>query len=163
MKIVPFGSVQPSAWDRLVDRSDEAWLTHRAGWIAIEQRFVVQKNLSFALIEDDEIIGVHPLYFSASGVAYRERLVHSGIHRQAGLALAGELDKPTMNAARSMAMAKVFDLAEQENADRIQLGTHNLAPINRSHHRRDTLLGRRLSIPFGSAVLGWWLRTLFQE
>ena len=89
------------------------------------------------MIEDDEIIGVHPLYFSASGVAYRERLVHSGIHRQAGLALAGELDKPTMNAARSMAMAKVFDLAEQENADRIQLGTHNLAPINRSHHRQE--------------------------
>ena len=71
MKIIPFDSVEPSAWDRLVDSSDDAWLTHRAGWIAIEQRFFVRKNLSFALMENEAIIGVHPLYFSDSGVGLR--------------------------------------------------------------------------------------------
>src|SRR5262245_34339971 len=99
MKVVPFAEVPPLTWDGVAAGSPQAWMMHRAAWVAIEARFFVERNLSFALAERDQIVGVHPLYLThpnqTGGV---ERLLHSGIHRHAGLALAPGLDTGTARA-----------------------------------------------------------------
>jgi hypothetical protein len=145
MKAVGFGAIAPVAWNELCTYSPQAWLFHRAEWIAIETKWSGVENHSFALVEGEQLVGVHPLYFQRGG----EQLVHSGIHRETGLALGSNLPEGLRAAARSTAIAQVFAVAEQCDADRIQLNAHNLAPENLSSDRAE--------IPFWVLDYGFFL------
>src|SRR5262249_30218153 len=130
MKVVPFAEVPPQTWDGIAAGSPQAWMMHRADWVAIETRFFAEQNLSFALAERDQIVGVQPLYLARPNqTGGAERFLHSGIHRHAGLSLAPGLDAGTARAAERAAMAHLFREAERLDVDRIQLGVHNLAPV----------------------------------
>jgi Acetyltransferase (GNAT) domain len=130
MRIVPFAEIPRQAWNEVAIKSAYAWLMHRAEWIDIETRFFVESNFSFALVERDEIVGIQPLFLaSSSQTGGFERLLHSGIHRHAGLALAPGLDGNRGHSAERCAMEQIFRVAEQYDVDRIQLSVHNLAPI----------------------------------
>ena len=135
MKIVPRVEVPRDAWDAACDRSAAAWLFHRSAWIGVEARYFSHRDLSFALVDQTGIVGVHPLYVSEVGIGWMERVIHSGIHRHTGLALVEGLSHGTERAAWSAAMGHVFDVAEVEQADRIQLNAQNLAPKNLATER----------------------------
>jgi hypothetical protein len=150
MKTIRFHEVEREAWDCLAERSPLAWLTHRCSWIEIEERFFVSANLSFALEEGSELVGIQPLFLNeGSGMAFGERLLHSGIHRHTGLALRADIDSSLVKAARRAAMQEILGLAELYDVDRIQLNCHNLAPANRR--------GDREAIPFWVRDFGFQL------
>ncbi|QOZ33058.1 GNAT family N-acetyltransferase [Bradyrhizobium sp. CCBAU 53421] len=155
MKIVGFHDVDRGRWNALAASSPEAWLNHDSAWVSIEERFFVDANLSFALIENGEIAGIQPLYLNdGTGTAFGERLLHSGIHRHTGLATSGRIDRGTRKALRTAAMDEIFRLAELYDVDRIQLNSHNLAPSNRADSREEipfwvTDFGFQLGIAFG--------------
>jgi hypothetical protein len=150
MNIEPYTTVSRPAWEAVCAGSSQAWLFHRAAWVDIEERIFVKANCSFGLRLGDRLIGVHPLYLgdAASGTG-GERLLHSGIHRHTGLALVDGLDGPTVRAAQSVAIRNVFSLAESMDVDRVQLNSHNLAPLNLSPARRE--------IPFWVEEFGFFL------
>ncbi|WP_375788893.1 lipid II:glycine glycyltransferase FemX [Bradyrhizobium sp. Pha-3] len=155
MKVVRFREIDRSAWDRLALQSPQAWLTHRSSWIEIEQRFFVSANLSFALEENSQLVGIQPLFVSeGAGMALGERLLHSGFHRHTGLALDADIDAGVAKAARQAAMQEIFAVADLYDVDRIQLNCHNLAPANR-HSSREAVpfwvseFGFQLGIAFG--------------
>jgi len=138
VRLVDFSTADHDAWDALCDDSPDAWLFHRSAWIDMETRRFVSANLSFALELRGEIAGLCPLYLSdGSKGTGGERLLHSGIHRHTGLALRSNLAPSEARAARSAAMNRIFELAEQEDADRIQLNAHNLAPRNLGPNRSE--------------------------
>jgi len=138
MKIVPLADTRVEEWDRICDRSEQAWLFHRRAWIGIETRYFVRDNLSFAIAEADGLIAVHPLYLSDSTTgASNELLLHSGIHRHTGLALDAGLDTSSAKAARGAAMRHIMSLGVKLDVDRIQLNAHNLAPENLSVARKE--------------------------
>lgn len=156
MRIVRYPDVAPGEWDRAVDSSADAWLMHRAAWVDIETAFFVERNLSFALLDAGRIVAVQPLYLSTArqGTSSGENLVHSGIHRHAGLALAADLAKPEARAAQKVAMGEVRRIARAIGADRIQLSVQNLAPRSRSAQRDHVPVwvsdhGFQLGIGFG--------------
>ncbi|MGY4261308.1 hypothetical protein ACVI1L_008376 [Bradyrhizobium sp. USDA 4516] len=154
MKILRFHELGPDRWNLLAASSAEAWLNHDAAWVAIEERFFVGANLSFALVENDEVLGIQPLYLDEGArVPFGERLLHSGIHRHAGLATSEAIGRSTRRAVRSAAMEEIFRLAELYDVDRIQLNTHNLAPVNRSTSREE--------IPFWVSDFGFQLGIAF--
>ncbi|MBU6378571.1 MAG: GNAT family N-acetyltransferase [Gammaproteobacteria bacterium] len=130
MKVVAFSNVPSVTWDDAVTRSDDAWLFHRADWIAIEADHFVRANLSFAIVTGERIAAVQPLYLStqSESTPHGERLVHSGIHRHAGLALSPGLSSQDRSEAEAMAMRHILDVAQGLAADRIQLSVQNLAP-----------------------------------
>lgn len=131
MRIVAFDRVDSADWDEAVDASDESWLFHRAEWVAVETAYFVRRNLSFALTEENgRVLAVLPLYFSdaTNGTTFAERLIHSGIHRQAGLAVRRDVAPSLVEILRRAAIARIDTLSELYGADRIQLGIHNLAP-----------------------------------
>ncbi|NEU96203.1 GNAT family N-acetyltransferase [Bradyrhizobium uaiense] len=155
MKVVRFREIDRSAWDGLALQSPQAWLTHRSSWIEIEQRFFVSTNLSFALEEGSQLVGIQPLFINeGAGMPLGERLLHSGIHRHTGLALAPDIDAGVARAARQAAMQEIFAIADLYDVDRIQLNCHNLAPAHR-HPQREAVpfwvseFGFQLGIAFG--------------
>ncbi|PAY04479.1 hypothetical protein CK489_35190 [Bradyrhizobium sp. UFLA03-84] len=152
MKIVGFHELGPDRWNPLAASSPEAWLTHDAAWVGIEERFFATTNLSFGLVENGDVVGIQPLYLNESGV-FGERLLHSGIHRHTGLAIPEGIDRNTMRAVRSAAMKQIFALGELYDVDRIQLNSHNLAPANRSASREE--------IPFWVRDFGFHLGIAF--
>lgn len=154
MKIVRFHELGACRWNLLAASSPEAWLNHDAAWVAIEERFFVDANLSFALIENGEVVGIQPLYLNEGlSAVFGERLLHSGIHRHTGLATSEGIDRGAKRAVHSAAMEEIFRLAELYDVDRIQLNSHNLAPINRSTSREE--------IPFWVRDFGFHLGIAF--
>ncbi|MEO7728165.1 MAG: GNAT family N-acetyltransferase, partial [Burkholderiales bacterium] len=135
---MPFEKVSHLDWNTLSDSSPQAWIFHRAEWIAIEARHFFPENLSFALEDRHGLAGIFPFYATdnSTGTWY-ERLLHSGFHRHTGLALSARLSASDAKAARSAAMNHIFGLAERQNADRIQINAHNLAPENLSIARKE--------------------------
>lgn len=154
MKVVEYADADRELWDRIASTSPESWLLHRSQWIEIERSFFVHSNLSFALVEGEELIGIQPLFLNdATGMIFGERLIHSGIHRHTGLALAHGLAPGVVAAARQFAMKQILSLAELYDADRIQLNSHNLSPFNRSDGREE--------IPFWVRDFGFQLGLFF--
>jgi len=150
MKVVPLSEVAASDWDGVCDNSRQAWLYHRFDWIALEARFFVLRNLSFALKEGEEIVGVQPLFLSECGLGtWSERLVHSGIHRHTGLAIVDAASTEIFKAARAAAMQRVFELAQELDSDRIQLNVQNLTA--------ESLTVDRQEIPFWVEEHGFYL------
>jgi hypothetical protein len=138
MRAVAFADVPAGDWDAACDASDDAWLFHRASWVEIESRYAALENHSFALVDERGVpAAVQPLYLREFGVgAFVERLVDSGVHRTAGLAVA-EQARDRLPELRALAMQRVLEVAERGEADRIQLGIQNLAPRARSHEREE--------------------------
>lgn len=154
MKIRRYHDIDRAVWDRLASESPDAWLTHTCRWIDLEQRFFVSENLSFGLFENAELVGIQPLFLS-DGVdtAFGERLLHSGIHRHTGLALAPDVSAAVAKAVRTAAMKEMLALADLYDVDRVQLNSHNLAPVNRSVTREE--------IPFWVREYGFHLGLAF--
>ncbi len=151
MKIVSFSEVSAADdWDTLCDQSGEAWLFHRRQWIAIETAHFGHKNRSFAVMQGNKLVAVHPLYRSdeSSGAA-NEQLLHSGIHRHTGLACADELGPSDRKAVQTVAMRHIVSVAHMERVHRIQLNAQNLAPVNRGPGREE--------IPFWVLDHGYYL------
>ncbi|WP_375775725.1 GNAT family N-acetyltransferase [Bradyrhizobium sp. ma5] len=154
MRTVKFQLLQADRWDQFVDSSPDTWLNHSSSWIEIEERFFVNANLSFAILDDDEVVAIQPLFLSeGAGTALGERLLHSGIHRHTGLALPPDLSVGRANAAKHAAMKEILALAEVYDVDRIQLNSHNLTSRNRS--------GSRDEIPFWVERYGFQLGVAF--
>ena len=137
MKVVGAAEVGPEQWDDACRKSGWAWLFHHSGWLTLEERFFGHRSLSFALLDGDAVIGVHPLYRSDVGIGWIEKLLHSGIHRHTGLALIDDLSAATVSEAWALAMGHVMDTARTEDADRIQLNSQNLCPYNLDHRRQE--------------------------
>jgi hypothetical protein len=122
--------------------------------VAIEAHRFVRKNLSFAVLLRDRFLAIQPLYLSdGSTGAAGECLLHSGIHRHTGLAIADDLQPSDIKAVRSVAMRHILDLANREDVDRVQINTHNLAPVNLSLDREE--------IPFWVEDFGFQLGLAF--
>jgi hypothetical protein len=156
MKVAPFAEIPGDSWDTVCAGSGQAWLFHRAAWVALEGRHFVRENLSFGLVGRSGLAAIQPLYLSDAGTgAGPERLLHSGIHRHTGLAVAAGTSDADVNAARSLAMRRIEELAEEHDVDRIQLNSHNLAPENLSAERRE--------IPFWVEDHGFYLGLHFGE
>jgi hypothetical protein len=130
MKIVPAADVPAQAWDDACERSSRGWLFHRSSWIALEERFFGHRSLAFAVMRDEEVLGVQPLYVSEIGIGWLERVVHSGIHRHTGFAPIDSLPAAIADQASALAMRTVMEAAVREQADRVQLNSQNLAPAN---------------------------------
>ncbi|MGE0500687.1 MAG: GNAT family N-acetyltransferase [Rhizobiaceae bacterium] len=115
--------------------------------------------MSFGLMSDDVLVGLHPLYVSdVRHGAPGETLLHSGIHRHTGLALRDGLGHRHIAEARAVAVQHIVTLAHSFGVDRIQLNTHNLAPVNRSLDREEipyfvTDFGFHLGLGFSANTL----------
>ncbi len=134
MRVESYANVPSSLWDAACDASRESWLFHRHGWVAIESGAWTEVNASFAILDARGVLGLAPLYALTSG---SERLVHSGLHRHAGLAVLDELTPGERRAARDVYMKQVFRVAEAFGAHRIQLNAHNLSPAMRALPREE--------------------------
>jgi hypothetical protein len=131
MKVLPFRDVPAVVWDSLCDSSRQAWMFHRNAWIGIEERHFSETNLSFALESGGELIGLQPLYCTKLGLGeWTESVIHGGLHRHTGLALAEGLSAGDIKAAQSAAMHQIKMTAADLDADRVQLGNQILAPAN---------------------------------
>lgn len=138
MKVLTYAKADAAAWDACCDSSAEAWLFHRRAWIDVEARRFTRENHSFAIGSVRGIAAVCPLYLSDGHTGTGgERLLHSGIHRQAGVAACDGIAKNDLKSARRAAMAHILELAEQLDVDRIQLSSHNLAPRNLGLQREE--------------------------
>jgi hypothetical protein len=134
MRVEPYANVPAAQWDAVCDASPESWFFHRHGWVAIEAAAWAGCDASFAIVDGRGVLGLAPLYGLTSG---NERLVHSGVHRHAGLALLGDLTTGERRAARDVYMKQVFHAAEEFGAHRIQLNAHNLSPAMRAPVREE--------------------------
>ncbi|KMJ88296.1 hypothetical protein ACH58_23310 [Achromobacter xylosoxidans] len=133
MKLVAFREISPETWDAVCDASEQAWLFHRSDWIIIEERHFVGENLSVGFESKGRLVAVLPLYFSdTSKGAAQENLLHSGIHRHAGLACIPGLDPETLTALRSQMRNYLFEQAMSRGCQRIHLSMQSLAPTNLS-------------------------------
>jgi hypothetical protein len=139
------------AWDDACARSDEAWLFHREAWVRIETVHGAVEDRSFAMVDaGGAVAAVQPLYVQRLPLGpFVETLVHSGLHRHTGLAAVNGLGTEELAALRSLAMARIFEIADEVDADRIQLNAHNLAPARRSATRDE--------VPFWVSEFGFEL------
>jgi hypothetical protein len=134
MRLEAYADIPIVQWDAACDASDEAWFFHRHEWVAIEAAAWAELNASFAIVDGRGVLGVAPLYALVSGA---ERLVHSGLHRHAGLALRDDLSPGERRAARDAYMKQVFRVAGAFGAHRVQLSVHNLSPAMRGPLREE--------------------------
>lgn len=129
MKLVAFREIPAETWDAVCDASEQAWLFHRSDWIAIEERHFVGENLSVGFESRGRLVAVLPLYFSdTSSGAAQENLLHSGIHRHAGLACLPQLDHESLAALKSQMQNYLLEQAALRNCHRIHLSVQSLAP-----------------------------------
>lgn len=134
MRIEAYADIPTARWDAGCDASGEAWFFHRHQWVAIEAATWTELNASFAIVDGRGVLGIAPLYALTSGA---ERLVHSGLHRHAGLALRDDLSPGERRAARNVYMKQVFQFADTFGAHRVQLNAHNLSPAMRGPLREE--------------------------
>lgn len=150
MKILLFSEINKELWNSLCVQSSHGWLFHRYEWIEIESGFFPQDNRSFGVVHDNRLIGIVPLYQMELGHGdWSERLLHSGLHRHAGIALEDGLDRLLIKSARSEVMLHLQRIATDNQVDRIQLSCQNLAPFNLNNAREE--------IPFWVASYGYFL------
>jgi hypothetical protein len=156
MRLVPFPEIDADQWNSCCDASPQAWLYHRAEWVAIEADHFFPENHSFAVVDGGVVIAVQPLYFVSVGLgAWSERLVHSGFHRHAGLAMLPKMEAAAVNRVRSLVMERISLTASNLKADRIQLNVQNLAP--------ESLTADRQEIPFWMHGHGFQLGLRFGQ
>jgi hypothetical protein len=155
MKAVEFPSIPQFEWNEVYESSGDAWLFHSHEWIEIEARFFAQKNLSFAIQnEEGKTVGIHPLYLRQNGLGtWVERSIDCGVHRHTGMALLDHLSSAEIHSAQALGIQHIFTLAEMNDIDRIQLNAHNLAPKNLSAQREE--------IPFWVADYHFYLGLYF--
>jgi hypothetical protein len=151
MRLVPYVEADRAEWNRACEASCEAWLFHRHEWVEIEIQQRGLESVGFAVASPSgSIVGVMPLYRETIPLgAFCETLVHSGLHRHAGLALVDGLSRAERGAARSLAMQAVFAAARAAGADRIQLSVQNLAPASLGPTREE--------VPFWVSEHGFFL------
>lgn len=137
MKVVAFDALSPQQWDAACRASGWAWLFHQHAWVTLEDRCFGHRNRSFALVDQESVVGVFPLYVSENGIGWIERLLHSGIHRHTGLALVDGLPALKVTEAWPAAMSQVMAVAADERVDRIQLNSQNLSPFNLGSRREE--------------------------
>ncbi len=129
MKLVAFREIPSESWDAVCDASEEAWLFHRWDWVAIEERYLVGENLSVGFEDKGRLVAVLPLYFSDTNTgAAQENLLHSGIHRHAGLACLPDLGQESLAALKSQMRNYLLEQAALHGCHRIHLGAQNLSP-----------------------------------
>jgi len=145
MRISLISECTPDVWDEFCCASKDAWLFHRWHWVEIERQFACLNDHSFAVLSaDGEICAILPLFEYRLGLgSWIEKLLAAGHPRQSGPAFHPKFGKSDLKAAQSAMMRHLFDLAQQIDADRIQLSVQSLAPSWRD--------ARRFDIPF-------WLR-----
>ncbi len=134
MRPIAHALIDAVDWEKTCGLASEAWLFHRYDWVGIEADNWAESNASFALFDNRGMIGIAPLYGVVSG---DERLVHSGIHRHAGLALIDGLSLGDQRAARDAYIKRVLRVARDFGAHRIQLNAHNLSPAMREFPREE--------------------------
>jgi hypothetical protein len=151
MKVISFAELPARRWDDVVDQSAEAWLFHRADWVAIETQFAARANCSFAVQDaDGELAAICPLYRRDLGRGrWIERVLDSGHHRQAGPAFRDGLAPSAREAAEEAAMRHILEEGSRQEVDRIQLNAHNLAPAVADH--------RSVELPFWVRDFGFRL------
>ena len=137
MKVVPAAEISAAQWDAACDGSRSAWLFHRHAWLQIEREFFGFRDHSFAVMDGGEIVAVQPLYTSELGIGWLEKLLHSGIHRHTGFAAVDAVGAAGVNEAWSLAMRTILGIAAAEDADRIQLNSQNLSPVNLTAERQE--------------------------
>jgi hypothetical protein len=134
MRIEAYADIPTLQWEATCEISSEAWFFHRYDWVAIEAAASAELNASFAIVDRRGVLGIAPLYAHTIGA---ERLVHSGLHRHAGLALRDDLAPGERRAARDAYMKQVFRVAGTFGAHRVQLNAHNLSPSMRGPLREE--------------------------
>lgn len=150
MRLVAYRDIPSHDWDAVCDVSGQAWLFHRSDWIAIEERYFSGENLSVGFESKGRLVAVLPLYFSdTSNGAAQENLLHSGIHRHAGLACVPGLDAASLAALKALMRNYMFEQAVARQCHRIQLAFQSLAP--------ESLDGARgLEVPFWVSDWGFF-------
>ena len=112
MRLVAYRDIPSHDWDAVCDVSGQAWLFHRSDWIAIEERYFSGENLSVGFESKGRLVAVLPLYFSdTSNGAAQANLLHSGIHRHAGLACVPGLDAASLAALKALMRNYMFEQA----------------------------------------------------
>ena len=155
MRLVAFREIPAKTWDSVCDASGQAWLFHRSDWIEIEERYFVGKNLSVGFESKGQLVAVLPLYFSdASHGAAQENLLHSGIHRHAGLACVPDLPTESLAALRALMRNYLFDQGAALHCHRIQLCAQSLAPESLDG-------GHSQEVPFWVSSWGFFLGMAF--
>jgi Acetyltransferase (GNAT) domain len=154
MKVLPFSDITAADWDGFCSRSPQAWIFHKAGWIALEAHYSKSENRSFGLVSGDRLVAVMPLLISRlSFGSFVELLVHNGLHRHTGLAFAPDLDATELAAAQRVSVNTILQVAASLDADRIYLAQQNLAP--------ESLSAAREEIPFWIIDHGFQLGNSF--
>ena len=129
MRLVPYDDVAASEWNRVCDACDDAWLFHRYEWIQLEMCRLTASNHSFGIMAKDQLIGIVPLFQSAFPIGpFTESLLHTGIHRHTGIAIAESLNPVQKAEVESLALKACLKTAVELEVDRLQLNVQNAAP-----------------------------------
>lgn len=88
IKIKHFRKVNPDNWNKFADRSDSAWLYHRWQWQELMSKSWDGVNLSFAVGEDDKLVGIFPAFQMVT----QPYLIDSGFGH-GGFAYSGSFNK----------------------------------------------------------------------
>lgn len=139
MKIVPFSAAGSTVWNQVAESSPEAWLYHRAEWVDLERKYWFPDCRAFMICSDaGDPLAIQPLYSCDLNLGYFvEKLLHSGIHRHAGLALLPGLVRADVQRVQQNSIREIFRIAQDAGSDRIQLNAQNLAPVNLSAAREE--------------------------
>lgn len=154
MKIVSSSEIAGSDWDQLCSMSRQGWIFHRKGWIELEAAQSHSENRSFAVVDNGRLVAASPLYVSSLGLGtFAELLVHNGLHRHTGIALATDLAGAEVKTIQRLCIRNIFEIAGSVSADRIYLGEQNLT--------QDSLSPARREIPFWVTDFGFQMGNSF--
>lgn len=125
--IVPKENVPDFAWDTFVDKCPDAWLLHRRDMLDAFNSWEFNRDISFAIQREDEIVGVFPLLIKK--IPYKRVFNINYLDSAGGLALGGGLSDDERKCARELVKVYLKKLSRKLCSPRITIVKSGLAPI----------------------------------
>lgn len=78
IEFIPYTNKLKEAWEHIARNSQEAYFTHLADWIDIEESWDGVKSLSFLIKMDGQFVGIFPLFLVKKRFLTRLMSIHKG-------------------------------------------------------------------------------------
>lgn len=126
LSIISQVKIPASVWNNFVDSCSDAWLLHRSEMLDAFDAWDMNSDISFAIVDKEEIVGVFPLFVKR--IPYKRFFHINYLDSVGGLALSDALSAEKADEVRMLVRGHLKSLSSFWYSPRISLLLNGLAP-----------------------------------
>lgn len=130
LRVVMASEADRSAWQQVVERSDDAWLGHEWEWnTLVEEGVWGARSCSLLMWAGERPVALVPLHLTERNIGpLTRRILHSNFWAPAGIALPADVAENQRTVVTAAAISAIHETARRLRVDKIHV---RVAPLSR--------------------------------